>query len=101
MSRNEKDTSTDLEYVRAVLRRWDPIAVIDLLKEDGLPLDEYDAYAPELLFILNRGGTVEDVRGFFVQARMISMGLGEWRYTELEHTLAEELVRWRQESNSR
>src|SRR5687767_4324470 len=42
--------------VMAVLRRWDPIGVIS---EDNQ--DEYDAYSVDVVRLLDRGATVDDI----------------------------------------
>ena len=42
--------------VMAVLRRWDPIGVIS---EDNQ--DEYDSYSVDVVRLLDRGGTVDDL----------------------------------------
>src|SRR5688572_25747701 len=42
--------------VMAVLRRWDPIGVIS---EDNQ--DEYDGYSADVVRLLDRGATVDDI----------------------------------------
>ena len=61
--------------VMAVLRRWDPIGVIS---EDNQ--DEYDSYSVDIVRLLDRGATVDDVVDYMRWAVTERMGLAfdEW-----------------------
>ena len=89
------DSNLRLEGVKAALRQWDPIGVIDGLIDSELPPDEYDSYAPYLLELLESGAPARRVASHFVSLRTTSMGLGERTATEFEEDLAERLVDWR------
>lgn len=76
--------------VMAVLRRWDPIGVID---EDNQ--DKYDGYSAEMVRLLDRGATVDDLVRHMRRIVTHRMGM---RYFDESHSrdCARELVEnWR------
>lgn len=83
-----------LEIVKAALRKWDPIGVIESLVESDLPPDEYDSYAPYLLQLVESGAPARRIASHFVSLRMSSMGLGKNGATEFETDIAEKLEIW-------
>lgn len=91
----KKRTEACLEVIKGALRHWDPIGVIDLLVEDGLPDNEYDSYAPGVLSLLEKGKNAEGISNHLAQLRKVSMELGNDRPTEREQELGEKLVAWR------
>ena len=56
--------------VMAVLRRWDPIGVI---AEDNQ--DEYDGYSVDVVRLLDRGATVDDIVDYMRSAVIERMGI--------------------------
>src|SRR5688500_16209903 len=56
--------------VMAVLRRWDPIGVIS---EDNQ--DEYDGYSVDVVRLLDRGATVDDIVAYMRWAVTDRMGM--------------------------
>ncbi len=89
---------SDLKQVQELLQRWDPIGVIDDLKESGLPPDEYDSYAPAILNMLKRGVNVQGIASHLGQLKTVAMGLGG-PWPEKDNQIAQELVFWWQSRN--
>ena len=90
------DSKLRLEGVKAALRHWDPIGVIDELLDMDLPPDEYDSYALYLLELVESGAPARRIASHLVSLRTTYMGLGERTATEFEEDLAERLVEWRE-----
>lgn len=87
-----------LETVKKSLRHWDPIGVIDLLIEDGLPPNEYDPYAPEILRMVENGKNAIGIANHLSGLRSDSMGLGPKQASEQEQWISQKLVEWRENS---
>ena len=83
----------DLNHVETVLQKWDPIGVIETLKEDGLPPNEYDSYAPPILSMLAKGADVEKIAAHLGRIQTVDMGLGG-PWPEKDNQIAEELTSW-------
>ena len=64
---------SNVRLVKAALRNWDPIGVMDL--EDP-PLDEYDSYAPLIVAMVDRGCTPEELARHLGHIQTTTMGLG-------------------------
>jgi hypothetical protein len=64
--------------VLAILRDWDPIGVISATNQD-----EYDAYAPELLRMLDAGASPQFVADWLMSLATEHIGLS---YVNKEHT---------------
>jgi hypothetical protein len=94
----KKQAMSDLKFVEKILQRWDPIGVIDDLKESGLPPDEYDSYAPSILTMLNRGANLEDIASHLGQIQSVNMGLGG-PWPEKDNQTAQEIISWWQTRN--
>ena len=92
-----QEQRTRLNTVMRALRHWDPIGVMDILESDGLPPDEYDAYAPGLLAIVQSGADKLEIAMHLVEIRTSQMELGTRLISEREDDLAEKLVDWRNE----
>jgi len=88
----KKEVKNELASVQRILQRWDPIGVIDMLLEDGLPPDEYDSYAPVVLGMLRRGCSREELVDHLGRVQVESMGLGPW--PERDRRTADELLAW-------
>lgn len=82
----------DVEYVQEVLRRWDPIGVLPGPSEHEGPINEYDSYAPQLVTLLRKGASVDEIQNRLVEIRTMSMGLPT--YPEKDRLAAEQLVSW-------
>ncbi len=54
--------------------RWDPVGVAHYFPNTA---DEYDDYAPQLVQLLRRGGTAEDVAGYLLRIEREQMGLSQ------------------------
>lgn len=72
----------DVELVKAVLRRWDPIGVV--------PEDEYDSYAPQLLSLLYAHCPKAEMADRLEALRTVTMGLPAARRRDEE--IADELL---------
>lgn len=59
--------------VMEVLRRWDPIGVIDENNQD-----EYDSYAAPIVGLLDRGATVDDVVAYMRWVVTDRMGMSRF-----------------------
>ena len=84
--------TADLEFVKRLLQRWDPIGVIETLVEDGLPPYEYDSYAPEILEKLQAKVTEEQLTEYLGWLQSKKMGFGP--SPEKDRAVARELVNW-------
>ncbi len=89
---NPTETLEDLRTVQEILQQWDPIGVIESLKEDGLPPNEYDSYAPAILTMLTQGTSVEKIIDHLGIIQKVSMGLGPW--ADRDRRIATILVEW-------
>jgi hypothetical protein len=71
--------------VMAVLRRWDPIGVITEANQD-----EYDGYSAQIVHMLDRGATVDEIVDYirWVVIERIGIGFNEAHSRDC----AEELV---------
>ncbi len=56
-----------------ILRRWDPLGLFED-PGDGLP-DDYDRYAPAIEALVERGGTVEELRQHLERIRVEELGV--------------------------
>jgi hypothetical protein len=74
--------------VEGVLRRWDPIGV---LPGECAPADEYDAYAPQIVSLIQRGGSMDQLLAHLSHLRTETMGMPP--NSELDKEAAEEIVR--------
>jgi hypothetical protein len=86
----------DIDVVQEALRRWDPIEVIEDQRHQGVPLTEYDRYAPHILSLLQRGCSAKDIAAFLTLTEEESMELGGVRLSGLTRNrqIAMELVSW-------
>jgi hypothetical protein len=82
----------ELHGVRTILALWDPIGVIDLLEEEGLPPAEYDPYAPAILTMLRRGTTRGEIVQHLGQIQKCFMGLKPSR--DHDGWIADRLLEW-------
>jgi hypothetical protein len=89
---NRKKIAAQLEEVRRVLRRWDPIGVIPDPESPEGPIDEYDSYAPGVLKMLQGGADVFKLSRHLSQLATGSMGLNDNQ--ALHHHFAQELLKW-------
>ena len=64
---------SNIRVVKAALRDWDPIGVMDL---EEPPLDEYDSYAPLIVAMVDRGCTPEELARHLGHIQITAMGLG-------------------------
>ncbi|HVS19759.1 MAG TPA: hypothetical protein VMT18_14235, partial [Planctomycetota bacterium] len=61
------------EAARFMLNAWDPL----LIQPGGLaPVDEYDRYAFEVVSLVERGGSLDDLYRYFVKLRESTLGMG-------------------------
>ena len=90
------DYKLALKIVEEALRHWDPIGVIGSLREDGLPPDEYDGYAPQIFAYVRDGADAKTVAKQLAWIRSTSMCLGPSRPSEHEEEIGEKLVAWRE-----
>jgi hypothetical protein len=88
----KKQAISELNHIKKVLQRWDPIGVMPGPKEDDGPIDEYDSYAPGIHTILRGGATVDQVAQHLQHIRTLSMGLPVNR--SKDRVFATELVSW-------
>jgi len=88
----KKQAMEDLQHVQEVLQRWDPIHVIEDLKEAGKPPDEYDSYAPPILTMLRNGCDEEKLEHHLAAIQSVNMGLEP--LPERDQKIAAELVDW-------
>jgi hypothetical protein len=86
------ETSEDLKTIQKILQQWDPIDVIESLKEDGIPPNEYDSYAPAILTMLMQGASVENITHHLGVIQKVSMGLDPW--PDRDRRIATMLVEW-------
>jgi hypothetical protein len=79
----------DIELVKDVLRRWDPIGVFS--GRSGSPAaDEYDGYAPQILSLLYRGASQRAIANHLETVRTEQMGMPPLRSRDKD--IAEELL---------
>ena len=83
----------ELEYVRGALRRWDPIGVLPGPGDDQGPMDEYDAYAPHVLGLLQGGADAIALERHLGEMRNRSMGDAQPRPAS-DRPAAEDIVAW-------
>jgi hypothetical protein len=90
--------AADLESVRVVLRRWDPIGVYAKPSPDQgeWAQDEYDRYASRVLSRLADGYDAQRLAGYLGRLRTGSMGLRPNPSNDLRS--AAELTKWWGES---
>ncbi|MDV3253358.1 hypothetical protein DevBK_18635 [Devosia sp. BK] len=74
---------TDIEAIKKILwEDWDPIGV----REMGGPPDEYDAYAPVVLEMLEAGATETEIAQYLFWLTVEQIGL-ETRETSIARAL--------------
>ncbi len=73
--RETHEIAHQLAAIEELLREWDPIGVIEDLKSDGLPPNEYDDYAPYILGMLRNAATVDELTNHLRYCRTRAMGL--------------------------
>lgn len=88
----QRQVKAEIRHVEDALRRWNPIGVVVGSVEDGCPMDEYDSYAPAIVSLLSRGGTVDQVADHLETIRVRRMGLPALRAAD--SAIATELVAW-------
>jgi len=88
----KKQAMEELQHVQEVLQRWDPIHVIEDLKEAGRPPDEYDSYAPTILTMLRNGCDEKQLERHLAAIESANMGLEPSQ--EKDQQIAAELVHW-------
>jgi len=79
----------DIELVKAVLRRWDPIGVLPNADVSSAR-DEYDTYATQILSLLYSRASRTGLAERLGELRTVSMGMPEVRLRDEE--AAEELL---------
>jgi hypothetical protein len=89
---NRKKVAAELEDVRRILRRWDPIGVFPNPESPEGPIDEYDSYAPGILKQLQGGADVFKLSRHLSQLATGSMGLSD--NPALHRRFAQELFKW-------
>lgn len=94
----KKEAISDLKHVQEILQKWDPIGVIDGLKESGQPPNEYDSYAPAILNMLKKGANAQTIAVHLGQIQSFDMGLGG-PWPEKDDLTAQKLVSWWQLKN--
>jgi hypothetical protein len=76
--------------VMAVLRRWDPIGVIS---EDNQ--DEYDGYSVDVLHMLDRGATVNEIIDYMRWVVTDRMGMSHFNEPHSRDCAQELIDYWR------
>ncbi len=94
---NKKQIMEELKYVQEVLQRWDPIGVIADQREAGIPLSEYDSYAPTILTMLRKGCNEKKLAQHLGTIQSLEMGLAP--LPEKDYKIAEELINWWKSKN--
>jgi hypothetical protein len=79
----------DIEWVKDVLRRWDPIGVFSIGSESPA-VDEYDGYASHILSLLYRGASRTEIARHLETLRTGPMGMPPLR--SRDEDVAEELL---------
>ena len=74
---------SDIEQVKAILRRWDPIGVFPYWP-DSPTEDEYDSYAPHILSLLYGLSDVVALADHLEKLRTVEMGLPRLRKRDEE-----------------
>ncbi len=69
-----KEAKLRLRAIEEILQEWDPIGVIETLKEDGLPPNEYDTYAPGVFQQLVYGKTAKEIAEYLGSLEITNMG---------------------------
>jgi len=93
---NKKKEGECLEVIKAALRRWDPIGVIDHSGEDTTADQEYDSYASGVLSLLESVADAKRIANHLAHIRTISIGLGNSNPSEREEELGEKLLYWKE-----
>ena len=83
----------ELKRIQEFLREWDPIGVIEDLKEAGLPPDEYDSYAGRIHTMLRTGCNIEELAEHLNTCESEWMGLGPG-YDERNRPIAGRIIQW-------
>ena len=89
MKRSEK---YNLEYIKQVLRDWDPIGVHPGLTKDSAPQDEYDSYAPQILSRLLAGTSSDEILELLSKIRINDLGLSAC--SEKDRSVSDRLITW-------
>ena len=71
-----------LKELNDLLNEWDPINVVEDLKEEGLPLDEYSSYAPGILGLLQKNADEDAIADELARIITDRMELKATRETE-------------------
>ena len=87
-----RTVKSELKCVQQVLRDWDPIGVQPGMNRESAPLDEYDAYAPEILSRLRGGASSEEILGLLTEIRVKSLELPAC--PEKDRAISAKLVAW-------
>lgn len=87
IERKSTRAMSEVESVRAILRRWDPIGI-----EPGEfgPADEYDCYAPRIVSLVAQGCSAARLARHLEQIRTSTIGLDA--RPERDSEIAHELV---------
>jgi hypothetical protein len=71
--RRKGEVMGDFEVARSLLNEWDPL----LIQPGQLaPVDEYDRYAFEVVSLVERGGSLDDLYRYLVELRERTLGMG-------------------------
>jgi hypothetical protein len=83
---------SDIEHIREVLRKWDPIGVHPGADKDSAPADEYDPYASGILALLRAGAPVNKIEERLAEIRISDMELPAC--PEIDKQISESLLLW-------
>lgn len=61
-----------IEHVQRALKSWDPLKI---LRGCSLPESEYDAHAPGILALIDRGASIDDVAAHLHDLRLQVIGV--------------------------
>lgn len=81
-----------LAELKALLWEWDPIVV----KGYGAPPTEYDAYAPELLVLLRRAESLDNIQTYldWLECQWIGLSRSGGRTADIAHR-AKKIYSWK------
>lgn len=82
-----REVAARVRAVQEILRRWDPIGVAP---GEFAPADEYDGYAPQIVSMVARGGSVEALSEHLQRLRTDAIGVEADSDRDAE--VAEEIV---------
>ncbi len=81
-----------LQELNALLNEWDPIGVVEDLRERGLPLDEYESYAPGILRMLEQGARDDEIAAHM--QFLVSEWMGLSTTAESQLPMARAITAW-------